>query len=139
MATEIVYRNKKFLENSILVPVPLHWTRKIWRGFNQAEILAKKIAKKVDSAESREILKRSKKTRQQAKLSKKERLKNTENAFVFKETDCYLSLKELKNKQIILIDDVVASGSTLDSAAKALKFAGFQKVKAVVFARGGKI
>ncbi len=146
MANEIVYRNKKFLENSILVPVPLHWTRKIWRGFNQAEILAKKIAEKVDSAEFRcvpqgggEILKRSKKTRQQAKLSKKERIKNTENAFVFVGTGRDLSLKELTNKQIILIDDVVASGSTLDAAAKTLKFAGFQNVKAVVFARGGKV
>ena len=138
MANEIVYRNKKFLENSILVPVPLHWTRKIWRGFNQTEILAKKIAEKVDSAESREILKRIQKTKQQARLSKKERIKNTENAFVFVGTGRDLSLKELKNKQIILIDDVVASGSTLDAAAKTLKFAGFQKVKAVVFARGGK-
>ncbi|RUA09523.1 MAG: hypothetical protein DSY82_05810, partial [Flavobacteriia bacterium] len=52
---------------------------------------------------------------------------------------CLEDLDSLKNKQIILIDDVVASGSTLDAAAKTLKFAGFQNVKAVVFARGGKV
>jgi len=139
MATEIVYRNKKFLENSILVPVPLHWTRKIWRGFNQAEVLAQKIAEKIDSAESREILKRIEKTQQQARLSKKERIKNTENAFVFVGTGRDPSLRQkLKNKQIILIDDVVASGATLDAAAKTLEFAGFKNVKAVVFARGGR-
>jgi predicted amidophosphoribosyltransferase len=151
MATEIVYRNKKILENSVLVPVPLHWTRKIWRGFNQAEILAQKIVEKVDSAESREILKRIEKTQQQARLSKKERIKNTENAFVFVGTGCDRFLRQkqssnsiknpakFSNKQIILIDDVVASGSTLDAAAKTLKLAGFKNIKAVVFARGGKV
>lgn len=154
MATEIVYRNKKFLENSILVPIPLHWTRKIWRGFNQAEILAKKITEKIDSAEFRcapqgggEILKRIEKTQQQARLSKKERIKNTENAFLIIPPPSRRGLgggrfedtRLIKNKQIILIDDVVASGSTLDAAAKTLKFAGFKNVKAVVFARGGKV
>lgn len=144
MSQEIVYRNKKFLENSILVPIPLHWTRKLWRGFNQSEILAKKIAEQIPTVQVINLLKRIEKTEQQARLSKSERVKNTENAFVFESSNLTNSCQKqssnsIKNKQIILIDDVVASGSTLDAAAKVLKFAGFKKVKAVVFARGGKI
>ena len=134
MADEIVYRNKKFLENSVLVPIPLHWTRKLWRGFNQSEVLAKKIAVKVPSTEVINILERVQKTEQQATLSKQERIKNTQNAFNVLENSA-----RFFDKQIILIDDVVASGATLDAAAKVLKIAGFKNVKAVVFARGGKV
>ncbi len=133
MATAIVHQHQNILKNSILVPIPLHWTRKIWRSFNQSEILAKKIAEKLPSVKSREILKRIKKTRQQARLSKKERERNTDNAFAV-----HSNLNNLKNKPIILVDDVVASGATLEAAAKTLKLAGFKNVKAVVFARGGK-
>ena len=133
MAIEIVYRNKKFLENSILVPVPLHWTRKLWRVFNQSEILAKKIAEKVSSAQVINFLQRVEKTEQQARLSKKDRIKNTENAF-----ELIKNPAKFHDKQIILIDDVVASGATLDSAARILKIAGFKNIKAAVFARGGR-
>lgn len=144
MSDEIVYKNKKFLENSILVPIPLHWTRKLWRGFNQAGILAEKIAEKVPSATVINILKRVEKTAQQATLSKQERINNTQNAFIFDGSDLTSfyrkqRLNSIKNKHIILVDDVVASGATLDAAAKTLKIAGFQNVKAVVFARGGSI
>ena len=134
MATEIISRNRVFLEKSILVPIPLHWTRKFWRGFNQSEILANKIVEKMSSTEVVNLLRRVEKTEQQARLSKQERIKNTENAFEIVENPA-----KFLNKQIILVDDVVASGSTLDAAASVLKKAGFKKVKALTFARGGKV
>ncbi len=135
MSNEIINQHQKTLKNSILIPIPLYWTRKIWRGFNQAEILAFKISQKMESVDVLNLLKRIKRTKQQARLNKHERLKNTANAFVCLDE---FSAK-FSNKQIILIDDVVASGATLDAAAKTLQNAGFKNIKAVVFARGGKI
>ncbi len=116
--------------NATLVPIPLHWTRKFWRGFNQSELLAREIALQTKRPISMG-LQRIRKTKQQAKLSKAERQQNLKNAFVW---DSRSSIPA----KIILVDDVVASGSTLDEAARALKQAGCKSVIAVVFARGGK-
>ena len=121
---------RSFWHHAVIVPIPLHWTRKFWRGFNQADILAMEIAKLVTEIEIVRDLKRKKRTRQQAKLSKVRRAKNIQDVFVWES-------KQSIPKRVILIDDVVASGSTLDSAGKVLKKAGVQTVDAVVFARGG--
>jgi len=112
-----------FWKESTIVPIPLHWRRQLWRGFNQSEHIARAIGPTNTS------LKRTKHTAQQARLSKLERLKNIKGAFAWQSQDV--------PKNIILIDDVVASGQTLDEAAKVLKEAGALEVKAVVFARGG--
>jgi ComF family protein len=112
------------------VPIPLHWTRRFQRGFNQSERLIQEL-KNLITIETAPNLKRIRKTKQQAKLAKKERIQNLHNCFVW-------TGESLKGKNIILVDDVVATGTTLDEAAKALKSAGAISVKAVVFARGGK-
>jgi len=117
--------------NQQLVTIPLHWTRKIWRGFNQAEILAQEMQKINKNLVIDTGLKRIKKTSQQARLDKNAREKNLKNAFVWR------GKKEIPEK-IILIDDVVATGSTLDEAAGVLKKAGCKEIWALVFARGGK-
>ncbi len=116
--------------NSVLVPIPLHWTRKLWRGFNQAEKIAQAIQRKNPSLKIMNNLHRIRRTKQQAKLKKNDRLQNLENAFKWYG-------KEIPSK-ILLIDDVVASGETLDSAAMTLKIKGVKNVSGVVFARGGK-
>ncbi len=122
---------KSFWHGAVLVPIPLHWTRKFWRGFNQSEILAQELVKLIPSLTISSGLKRIKYTRQQAKLSKTEREKNMKEVFAW---DDSISVPT----RVILVDDVVASGSTLDSAGKVLKAAGVKIVDAVVFARGGK-
>jgi len=104
----------------IVVPIPLHWQRKHWRGFNQAELIIPAEANK------KSLLERVKKTQQQARLNKLDRVSNLKNAFIC--TDNVI------NKNIILIDDVVTSGQTLDEAAKILKQAGARKVIGVTFA-----
>jgi len=121
-----------FFDNTILVPIPLHWTRKIWRGFNQADVLTEEIAKLVPSVHICRNLKRVRRTRQQARLSKRERLKNLKGAFVWD------GERFSGNEKVILVDDVVASGATLDCAAEILKRYGVRNVEAVVFARGGR-
>lgn len=122
---------KTFWENSLVVPIPLHWSRKIWRGYNQSFLLAQSLQKHFSFPVSQD-LKRIKKTKSQARLSQKERLQNLHNSFIWKG-------ENLKGKNIILLDDVVATGTTLDQAACALKKSGAQKVKALVFARGGNL
>lgn len=124
------FNDPEFFEGAVLVPIPLHWTRKFWRGFNQSYVLALELQKKHPSVSISTDLKRKKRTAQQAKMSKKERANNLKNAF-------YWSGKSIPSK-IILVDDVVASGKTLDEVAKVLKEKGCQNVMAVVFARGGK-
>ncbi len=76
-------------------------------------------------------LKRVKRTSQQAKLTKEKRHQNLTDAFEAK-------FESKITQRIILIDDVVASGATLDSAARVLKKKGAKEVVALVFARGGK-
>lgn len=121
---------KDILETYTLVPIPLHWTRKIWRGFNQAEELAKAIQRIAPHTNICMNLKRVQRTKQQAKLKRLERMQNLLLAFSWKGS--------VVPEKILLIDDVVASGSTLDSAAKILKENGAKIVSGVVFARGGK-
>ena len=133
-AAEMVARAPAdFFAHAVLVPVPLHWTRRLWRGFNQAQLLADSIVKIIPTSRVCNDLKRHKKTRQQAQLSKLQRQQNTQNAFFWEP-----KMQIPKNAKIILIDDVVASGATLDCAAKTiLDSRGSCQILAAVFARGG--
>ena len=118
------------IEGGVLVPIPLHWTRWVWRGFNQSEVLVRELQKFNPYLRVSKSLKRKKRTSQQARLDKKERKKNLQEAFLWKD--------EVRvPKKVILVDDVVASGATLDMAAKELKRCGVGEVYALVFARGG--
>ncbi len=119
-----------FFENAVIVPIPLHWTRRLWRGFNQSELLAQEIHHLLPEVPVILLLKRPKRTQQQAQLHKKERTLNVSDAFAI---DPQYPIPQ----RIILIDDVVASGATLDSAAKVLKSQGAKEVVGLVFARGG--
>jgi len=112
-----------------LVPIPLHWRRQIWRGYNQSTLLVKALRQiNPRITANTKVLKRCKATNQQARLSKSERSKNIKQAF---------SVKSTVPPKVMLIDDVVASGATLDEAARTLKNAGAIEVSAVVLARGG--
>lgn len=112
----------------IIVPTPLHWTRQFMRGYNQSELLAEIIAEKTNIP-CRKILKRCKMTSKQANLDRKQRKKNLIGAFsVKKEAIC-------RNSIILLLDDVMTTGTTLSTAASALLHAGAKQVKVLVLAR----
>ena len=117
----------------ILIPVPLHKKRLNYRGFNQAEVLAKAVQKHDEKIEIQNILFRTRHTSQQAKLNKKERQKNLEDAFELQENAKY-------NPQNIyfIVDDVFTTGSTLEAAAKALKEEGWGNIYGLVIARAFK-
>lgn len=100
-----------------LVPVPLHPARKRDRGYNQSELLARQISR-FSGMTMLDCLKRRKNTKSQATLSPAERLLNVQDAFIAK------SGFNVKDKRIVLIDDVSTSGATLDAAGKALVQSG---------------
>jgi competence protein ComFC len=113
----------------IVVPVPLHWYRQNQRGFNQSALIAKALAQKL-GLKYLEVLKRTKKTKQQAKLLSHERSQNIKNAFEITDSSLLSS-----NPNILLIDDVWTTGSTLRECCFILKKNGAKKVWALTLAR----
>ena len=78
---------KDFFEDAVLIPVPLHWTRKLWRGFNQAELLVRGLQKELPRLQISTDLRLVRRTKQQARLKKVERIKNLGNAFEWQGKD----------------------------------------------------
>lgn len=122
----------KSLKNFLLIPIPLHQKRLIWRGFNQSEFLAKEVGDLFNIEVNSEILKKIKNTLPQTELNEKERKLNVKNIFTLSSNPS----NQLFNKKIILIDDVFTTGSTLKEAAKTLKKSGAKEVWGAVLARG---
>lgn len=121
---------EKFGKELILVPIPLSSKKMRKRGYNQAEILAKELGKKFN-LEVIDCLNRIKDTRSQVGLNKKERQENIKRAFKLKEK--YSA--NFKNQRVILVDDVLTTGSTFSEAAKVLKHSGVRQVWAVALAK----
>lgn len=122
------YLSRYKLENVIITSVPLHWQRKNYRGFNQSDLLAKNISKN-SNYKYIELLKRRSNTKKQATLGRDGRLENLKGAFALKED------WNLKDLNIIIVDDVFTTGSTLSECAKALKLAGARNVYGFCFAK----
>jgi ComF family protein len=125
---------REFLDGmEILVPVPLHFFRRCKRGYNQAEYFARGIAASGDGrlALCTRALKRRKATRTQTALSKEQRTKNLASAFCVPQKKAHL----VKNKSVILVDDIVTTGATTGQCAEALLAAGATKVRVLSFAR----
>lgn len=101
-----------------IVPVPLHKSRQREREFNQAEILSRQIGKEFDKAILTDGLIRNKPTRTQTELTPQERLRNVEKSFLVSRPQL------IKDKNLLLVDDVLTTGATSNEAAKSLKEAG---------------
>ena len=112
----------------VLCPVPLHWTRKFHRGFNQAEVIAQSLSAKTGWPVI-QLLKRSKPTGHQAFRTRTERFEAMQDVFVS-------IAKSQTPLCVLLIDDVFTTGATMDSCAKALKRAGVKFVAGLVAAHG---
>ncbi|HOM68548.1 MAG TPA: phosphoribosyltransferase family protein [Candidatus Paceibacterota bacterium] len=110
--------------------IPLYPARYRWRGFNQSEVLAKKFALDLN-LEFYETLKRKKFKKPQMEIkSYQARFENIKNSFEI------IKANQIKNKDIILIDDISTTGATLIEAAKVLKQNGAKKVYGLVVAKG---
>lgn len=113
----------RFDETNLFVPVPIHWSRRYLRGFNQSELLSEALPN-VD----RHVLLRRRATRQQVGLSPEERRHNLDGAF-----ECR---KKLDGASVVLVDDVITTGYTVEECARVLKNAGALNVVAIAFAGG---
>jgi ComF family protein len=109
------------MESDVLVPVPVHPSRRKERGFNQAELLARRIGEHLGIAVCSTMLVRNKKTMPQKGLDPAGRLKNLEEAFSAGEM-----IKEVES--VILVDDIYTTGSTIEACTRALKKAGIKRV-----------
>jgi competence protein ComFC len=117
-----------FALQGVLTAVPLNSWKKRWRGFNQAELLARELARLSDRPYV-ELLVRKVKTASQVRKGRTERLANLKGAFaVVPFSPCA--------PVVTLVDDVMTTGSTLEECARTLKAAGAKTVYAIVFARG---
>lgn len=118
MATDADVASDRFI-----IPVPIHWTRRCARGFNQAELLCEELPRE---SVRRDILIRAKPTVPQASLRAEQRRVNLVNAFRVK--------GNLEGKRVLLVDDVVTTGHTARECAKVLMAAGAIDVGLITFA-----
>lgn len=112
-----------------LIPIPLEKRRLRWRGFNQAEEIAKKLSEFLGLPLVNDVLIKEQETLPQAKLSDRERRENVLNSFFCKNKE------KILGKKILLVDDIYTTGSTMKEAAKVLKKSGTKKIIGIVIAR----
>ena len=114
-----------------IVPVPLHVSRRIKRRYNQSALLARALAKISGPQFDPDILIRHRATATQGGRSASGRRRNVQGAFKVRDT----AINRVKGTKIVLIDDVMTTGATLESCARTLKRAGATQVAALTLAR----
>jgi len=118
-------------EADALVPVPLHWRRAWSRRYNQSGALARVIERQTGVKVVSEALRRVRPTQQQIGLSRSQRATNVQGAFKVAAQRQF----EIQGRRVVLIDDVLTSGATVDACARALLRARAAQVDVLVFAR----
>lgn len=123
MAGELArVRTELALEGEIVIPVPIHWTRRCHRGFNQAEMLCEAMPAEHCRTD---LLRRVRATRPQAALTLEERLVNLKGAF---------AARPVAAVSVLLVDDVLTTGHTAEECGRALLAAGARSVGVLAFA-----
>ncbi len=106
----------------VLVPIPVHPSRRRQRGFNQAEELARRLGKRWNMPVNQTLLRRNKKTLPQRELNPKERLENLRAAFEIG------TVTGRVPQTVLLVDDIYTTGSTMEACTRVLKAAGVKRV-----------
>lgn len=102
------------LDFDYLIPIPLHWSRYMWRGYNHAEVMAEQLARHSGKPLGN-FLQRKKRTVFQAQLNASARFVNLKSAFQF-----HKSTPDLTGKHIVLVDDLLTTGATMQEAISTL-------------------
>lgn len=126
-------KNSVFSNADLLIPIPLHKAKKVLRGFNQSEVLANGIAKVLPIQVDTESVIRTKHTSSQTFLSKEARQENVKDVFEV------VKPALIQNKKIILLDDVITTGATIETCAKELLKAGANEVMLLSLAIANEI
>ncbi len=117
------------LSADAVVPVPLHWRRRLGRGYNQSEAVARALAGRLGLPLHPNWLRRLRNTAMQTRQSPTARADNVRGAFHARPRP------EIKGRSVLLVDDVMTTGSTAGEAARALRKAGAARVVVAVLAR----
>lgn len=112
-----------------LVPIPLHKSKFLKRGYNQAALLAKELSKACGVPVREDLLKRVRKTDAQKKMNHSDRQNNMKKAF-------HMNQNDVKLNTVILVDDVFTTGNTINAAAEVLKRGGVDRVYFIALAIG---
>ncbi len=113
----------------IIVPIPIHSTRMVDRGFNQSQELAVRLGKRIALPVVSDVLRKGKKTKHQVELPFDLRATNIDGSFGVSNAE------RIRGKRVLLIDDVFTTGSTLDEAARVLLASGASAVRAYTLAK----
>lgn len=127
-------RSIEKLGPDVVVPIPVHKSKYIERGYNQADILARGFGKALGLPVKSKLLIRTKKTLPQKKLSDKERLRNLREAFKYNETEANSCPKKIT--KVLLVDDIFTTGSTIEACTNILKAQGILEVYFIVLCIG---
>lgn len=117
---------EKGVSPDMISPVPLHWSRRLSRGYNQSALIARNLSYELDIPYI-ETIKKTTKTVPQQKLNKVQRLGNLKR--------CFECVADVHNQHIVLVDDVVTTGATAQTLATLLKKQGARRVEIWALAR----
>ncbi len=113
----------------VVVPIPMHWTRRLVRGINNPDVLARRLAERLGIPAAGHLLRRRRHTRPQTGLTRGFRLDNVRGAFRARRH------ADLPGARVLVVDDVMTTGATAGEAARELRAAGAEFVGAAVLAR----
>ncbi len=130
---KIILKNEKICRKikkyGIIIPVPIHKKRKNERGYNQSELIARKLAKSLKLELVTDSLIKQKNTLPQSTLSKKQRIENTKQVYKIQ------NRQKIENKKIILLDDIYTTGATTEECSKILKQNGAKQILVLTIAK----
>jgi len=120
-----------FLDDAILIPVPLHSRKLRERGYNQSELITEELSRRFEVHYRDDLLSRIVDTQSQTRFNRQDRYRNLKNAFAVRD-DIDLNLKQ----RHVLVDDVFTTGSTLNACAAALRKSGVKEVDVLTIGHG---
>lgn len=131
---KIILKNQKICRKlkkyDIIIPVPIHKKRKNERGYNQSELVAKKIAKNINELQLvTDCLIKEKNTVAQSTLTKEQRKQNVKQVYKL------VNKEKIQNKKIILLDDIYTTGATAEECSKILKQNGAKEILVLTIAK----
>jgi ComF family protein len=119
----------RILKHDVVVPIPMHWTRRLVRGTNSPELIGQVVARELGIPCEPRSLRRKRRTQKLAEMTRQQRKRTLRDAFAVGR-GC-----DFRGARVLLIDDVLTTGATCDSAARALRQAGAAEVNVMVAAR----
>jgi ComF family protein len=128
----LYYRHQETLEKmglDLILPVPLHWTSRLWRSHNPAGLLGEALSSSLQAPYDVNILAKRKRTPAQASLNSSQRRNNLRDAFRVRRP------RRIQGLSILLVDDVMTTGSTANAVTRALLDAGARELNVAVIAR----